>query len=245
MSSTIVTCYYKFKSKHSFQDYVFWINNFLKKINNNVVLFTDKKTEELLRCLIENKENIKVLIREIEELPLAKKYNSSFWEKQEEMDESEKHANRTKECFIIWNSKINFVKEAIELNPFNSDKFIWNDIGSLRDKRDVNNYPSYNKISKDKIDIILLNDFPRGFLGKEKFFRDNIYFSGSIFGGGKEIFLKFHDLYYKFFNAYVEKGLFIGCDQQIISSVYLKNPEVFNLIKSNDWFFIYKYYINI
>ena len=115
-------------------------------------------------------------------------------------------------------------------------------IGSLRDNREVSNYPLYEKISQDKIDIILLNDFPRKLIGKENFFKDNVFFSGSIFGGGKEIFLKFHDLYYNYFDKYVEKGLFVGCDQQIISSVYSKNPEIFNLKKNNDWFNIYNVY---
>ena len=59
--------------------------------------------------------------------------------------------------------------------------------------------------------------------------------------------IKLEELYYKKFDEYLENDQFIGCDQQIISSVYLENKELFNIVLNtnstyNSWFFIIKYY---
>ncbi len=68
-----------------------------------------------------------------------------------------------------------------------------------------------------------------------------------MFGGHIDTILKINDLYYKCFNHYVENNKFIGCDQQIISSVCVKNINLFNPIfpiecKVDPWFYLYQYY---
>jgi hypothetical protein len=55
---------------------------------------------------------------------------------------------------MIWNSKLALVREAIIQNPFGSDKFVWNDIGSLRESRFIHeNYMCNN------FDIAKLNGY--------------------------------------------------------------------------------------
>jgi hypothetical protein len=146
---------------------------------------------------------------------------------------------------------MNFVKEAIELNPFNSDKFVWNDIGSMRDYNyivihGISKYPKYNKISDDKIDIALIKKFN---VSREiqDIFQNEVHLSGSIFGGSKETLLKIIELYYKYFQEYLDKNLFIGCDQQILATLSIRHPDLFNLIKPepntiDEWFYMYHYY---
>jgi hypothetical protein len=244
MNTTLVSCFYKIKSKHSVYKYITWIFYFLKKVKNPLIIFTNIKTKKILKEIINiNKnKNIILIIKEIEDLKIVKDYDLDFWEKQYKLDDPIKHGNRTKECYIIWNSKFNFLKEAIELNPFKTDNFIWNDIGSLRDNREINNYPNQLKISKNKLDIILLDSSINNFLNKEIYFKDSIFFSGAMFGGNKEIILKINLLYYNKFEDYVKNNKFIGCDQQIISSVYIQNQSLFNPILNNDWFYLYDYY---
>jgi hypothetical protein len=84
-------------------------------------------------------------------------------------------------------------------------------------------------ILSQKIDIVLLNKFQNP---KQDFFQDSIHFSGAIYGGGIEPFKKFIQLFYDKFDKYIDNNQFIGCDQQIISSVYLDNTELFNTINS-------------
>ena len=113
----------------------------------------------------------------------------------------------------------------------------------------VKKFPNPNKISENQIDIVLLKDFA---LINPKYFQDQIHFAGAIFGGTSNTFKKLSELYYKKFDEYLSNNQFIGCDQQIISSVYLENKELFNLIKTSlkkingidPWFKLLLYYFH-
>lgn len=222
---TIVTCYYKIKSKRTHECYVNYINNFFNNISANIVVYTSKEDSKLLSKFQNDK--IKIVIKEFNQIELYKKY-SNIMKKQYEMD-NQKNTGRTYQCYILWNSKLDFLKEAIETNPFNSDKFMWLDIGSIRTQDTIDilkTFPTYENISKNKIDIVYLKKIDNQ---NQKFFQDEIHFGG-LYGGGIEPILKFHELFYKKFQEYVNNNRFIGCDQQIISSVYLENKDLFNAI---------------
>jgi hypothetical protein len=253
-SVTVVTCYYKIPSKHSHDNYNIWIHNLLNNIKCNIIIFTSLD----LFSFFENIQNInknlklKIIIKEFNDLDILKKYNMDFWSYQNKID-PQQNIGRNKECYILWNSKMNFIKEAIELNPFYSDKFVWNDIGSMRNNyfsNLISNYPLYNNISQNNLDIALLYDYDNK---STIYFQNESHLSGAIFGTSKDIFLKIIDLFYKYLDEYIQHNLFIGCDQQILSTIYIIHPELFNIINPyknnmNDciidkWFYLYYYYI--
>jgi hypothetical protein len=255
-SVTLVTCYYKITSKHANFYYEEWINILLKNLNCNIIIFTSSDLEQYFEDLRKQNTKLKmhIVIKEFHNLEIINKYN--IWDDQYSKDPTPKI--RTKECYMIWNSKMNFLKEAITINPFNSNKFIWNDVGSMRDynyiiKYGIFNYPKYNNISNDKMDIVCLINFDNKtknikhkIINKE-YFQNETHLSGSIFGGSKETLLKIIDLYYTYFQDYLDKNLFIGCDQQILATLYIRHPELFNLIKPelntiDEWFYMYHYY---
>jgi hypothetical protein len=246
MSCSIISCYYKIKSKRSHDNYDNYINNLFNSINKNVnfVLFTSKDLEEYFLIKTKLLTNVKVIVKEFDNIELLNNY-LNIWESHYKMD-LQKNTGRGIECYVLWNSKLNFIKEAIQLNYFNSDKFIWMDIGMIRNNEYIeylNNFPNYENISNDKIDIILLRNFNNQ---NQKFFQDEIHFSGASFGGHKNIFDKFISLYYNKFDEYIANNKFIGCDQQIISSVYLENRNLFNPIKpigkTDPWFYLICFY---
>jgi len=249
MSTSIVSCYYKIKSKRSHDNYNNYINNLFNNINSNVnfIIFTSKDLENYLLDKTKRIKNIKIITKEFEDIKLLTQYNQ-IWEKQYNLD-LQKNTGRGIECYVLWNSKLDFIKESIEKNYFNSDKFIWMDIGMIRNNdyiNDLNNFPQYNLISDNKIDIVLLRNFSNP---NQKYFQDEIHFSGSMYGGKINIFKKFIKLYYDKFDEYITNNKFIGCDQQIISSVYLENMNLFNPInpngKTDPWFYLVKYYSSI
>lgn len=177
-------------------------------------------------------------------------------------------SNRSKECFILWNSKLEFLKEAIDLNPFGSDKFVWNDIGNVRNpfiKEVISAYPKSVCVSEDKVDITVIRNpglsaamlekihVYRSSGGNVPCFQNEILLSGSIFGSSAETLLKFHTAFYKMFDYYLSENKFIGCDQQIMASILLTNPELFNLIDPykvglpkgvDPWFSLQFFYIS-
>ena len=150
------------------------------------------------------------------------------------------------------------MKKAIELNPFSSDKFVWTDIGCLRTSDNsiiekIKKYPIYENISNDQIDIVLLNPIQNY---QQLYFLNESHFAGSAFGGHRDTILLFHDLFYNRLNIFIEMGLFVGCDQQTISSVYNENRHLFRCIDTidpwpndmwdkegdNNWFYMWKFY---
>ena len=259
-SATLVTCYYKVKSKHTFYEYTIWIKNLLLTIKCNIIIFTSADKAEWINSLaLKDRMHhepdsqigcVKIIIKEFQDLDIVKRY-PDIWDDQYAKDPTQDI--RTKECYMIWNSKLALVHEAIILNPFGSDKFVWNDIGSLRDIRfvyenytQILKYPLYENISSGKIDIVLIEDFN---VQNQIIFQNEIHLSGAIFGGGREAFLKLIDLFYRNFDMYLENGYFIGCDQQILSTCFQQSPELFNLIipdysdhTIDKWFYLYYYY---
>ena len=74
-SITVITCYYKVKSKHSFEDYSQWIKNLLLTIQCNIIIFTPaEQAESLTRLAMQNRKhldvnkNVKIIVKELEEL---------------------------------------------------------------------------------------------------------------------------------------------------------------------------------
>jgi len=243
---TLVTCYYEIKSKHSNLQYRKWIQMFLQNLQANIVIFTNNKLVRYLRrCTQHIQSKVHFIICPFKKLDLYAKY-LNIWKKQYEMDPN-KECGRTIGCYILWNSKFKFLKRAIDLNPFQTEKFIWNDIGNVRNLSQIEflqNYPNLNKISNDQIDIIYLDEYQNL---TQTFFQNEVHVSGSIFGGPKNLILELHTKYYQLLQKYVDNGKFIGCDQQILSSLILENKTKFNLIKPtntivNRWFWLYYYW---
>lgn len=250
MSVTIVTCFYKIsKCKHSFSEYDNWIKNLILNLKKSqVIIFTNNDNYEYINSLFITNNNIKfhIIIKELDDLLISKKYSREFWVNQHNMD-TRKDTGRGIECYKIWNSKFSFLQEAIEKNIFNSDKFIWNDIGNVRDSRIfplLNDYPNYEQVSKSVLDIVILRNFV---YDNQLYFNEEVHFSGSMFGGGKEVILELCQLYYLYFEMYARQNKFVGCDQQIISTLYLKNKNKINAIYPKNysvdpWFYLYQYY---
>jgi hypothetical protein len=245
--ATIVSCYYNLKqSKHKPLEYDSWIKNLLLNLKANIVIFTSSADkpyiEDILKCNAALRYTI--IIKELTDLEIYKNY-PDIWDFQELIDPNQK-CGRGKGCYMIWNSKIHFMKEAMSINPYNSEYFIWNDIGNVRNNNIVHlldTYPEKTKISRDKLDIVLLKSFYQ----IQDFYCNEVHFSGSMFGGHKDTILKMNELFYKSFDDYVKNNKFIGCDQQIIASIFVKNVGLFNPIfpidcKVDPWFYLYQYY---
>lgn len=247
MDVTIVSCYYRLKkSKHRLEEYTQWIRNFVMNLKDtNLVIFTSKHDYEYIHSIMNNKSiQYKVIIREIEDFSISQKY-PLIWNRQAEMDPTPS-CGRGIECYKIWNSKFYFLKQAILYNPFHTDYFVWNDMGNVREDKIIpylSTYPYSKKFSRDKIDIILLNDFR----DNKIFLQNEVHFSGSMFGSHKDTLIELHDLFYHYFELYLKNGYFIGCDQQILGTLFILHPEKFNAIYPVDshvdtWFYLYEYY---
>jgi hypothetical protein len=250
---TIVTAFYLMKSKFHPDKYKEWILNFIK-LKINCVLFTNQITKEWLETWMDMSK-IHLEILEMDNFITAK-YD---WMKQYEMD-NEKDRNHSRELYMIWNEKINFLKLANGKNPYQTEWFLWCDIGSLRQEIFS---------SEDFTQSIVFKDLEK----KTYFFRlydryyHNPYFMKDInkylckkcdlnvIQGGfilvhSDTCHSVHQEYYQLLDKLYEMGLFIGKDQccylsLVLQSKHIKVLEINNhsyiKIFNDVWFFVYPF----
>ncbi len=256
-STTVVTAYYRIKSKHDPQKYEEWMHNLLVNVGKSckMVIFTSPELVQYIENICEkNKKGatFTVISIEIKDLKIAQYYSKNVWWKQYSLD-PQKACRRTVGCYLIWNSKIWFMNQAIERNIYGSDKYIWTDIGSFRNNDSavcasiLEKFPLYERISNDKIDIMLIRPYLPHEMNQIVFF--NTVHLGGIFGGGVNAVRQLYKLFYESLHFYLTNNHFAGCDQQILSTCYMRNPKLFHLIQKknpndlwNEWFYLYKYW---
>ena len=247
---TLVSAYYRIKSKHLPEEYLKWINN-LVLLNKSFVFFTNKEFMPTLKKIRPKEYHYKTVFIEIEieNFYTFKKFYQEF-NKSFEIDIENKY--HTVPLYLIWAEKCMFMKKVILRNFFNSKCFYWIDAGYFRDGKNkmhkyLSNWPSTKKCFEDKKLLI----------GQVKHFSENekkniIFFdpaahkrlerdvnvAGNFFGGQAKNFIKFVNFYYKALRLFIKKKLFIGKDQNIFTYVAFSHPEIMNLVLCNN----YKYF---
>ena len=137
-------------------------------------------------------EKTKVISLEFDKLEAFQKYGKNFWISQKEKDFEEYH---THELYAIWYEKKEFVKKAIELNPFQTNKFVWCDAGICRNedwKNSIKTFPVSYKIPNDKFLVLRITDFEQ----HDDFLKINCV-GGGILAARKELWLEFAKNHFK------------------------------------------------
>jgi len=248
--ATVVSSYYEFNSKHTVEQYKIWIRLFLESISCYLVFFTDLKSKDFIEdCRKLYKDKTHIIILDKSEWN-ANKYGEEIWNKQFEKDD-EKGIHKSPELYKIWYEKKEFVKKAIELNPFNHDDFVWTDAGFLGRRPEIiqliKNYPNANRIPTNK--MLMLNYFP--FTLKDNIEMHGIIGGGSgkpriqgaIMGGHKDVWYKYDTIYDSMIQKYIKADLFMGKDQTIMASIVLNHKDIISLLELKDicpesWFYL-------
>lgn len=251
--ATIVTGYFQLeKSKASHEVYKGWMQNMLA-IKNPMVIFCDEYNIEFIKELRkENIENTKIILTRFEDF-YSHRYINNFIQHQQY--DSEVSRGHNAYLYMIWAEKSNFLKRAIELNPFSTEYFLWVDIGCFRKPNtEFLNWPSSKRISEiphDKVLLLSVYPFSEVELSIKNIdelpsFQFTNRIGAPIFGGGKNILLEWHKKYYEMVENFIINGRFIGKDQSIMNSVYLLNQDICDLVTwkqpCNDiWFYLQEY----
>ena len=251
-NTTIVTSYFKIRSKHYSWQYARWHSNFLR-INHPMVFFIDinhyKKIIHKRPIKYRNKTIwIKTNISDFN----SYKYFYEDFKNSYKIDFENQLHNPL--LYMIWAEKINFLKIAGEKNFFHSKCFYWVDSGCFRKgyimKNFIEDWPSPEECLNDG--RILMNQKKEH---SEEFKKKIIEFDidthirlqksfsvdASIFGGEKKYIYKFYDLYYDTLKKYLEHGIFIGKDQNIYAYIAYTNPDLFKLVCYKYFFGLQKY----
>jgi hypothetical protein len=234
---TIVTAYFRVKSKHSSDKYDNWMRNIFS-LQDCMVIFTQPDMVETVKSLRAHALNKTVIVvqQSMADLPVSKLYqethNNSFWQDQLIMDKEGKQ-HKSFELFWIWLSKSWWVLQAIEQNFFHSDFYMYSDIGCFRNS----GYNGKTLIQHPEITnntVLWMAHHkpnpPPVRLWNDKF-RDkaNFYHSGSQGAGTVLAWRRFHRVFAETMDQFASNGLFIGEDQCILQSAclgtYTENSE--------------------
>lgn len=252
MTTTIVTAFFNFSKKKFHTNYYhYWINNYLPNINNPMVIFTDNESYDLIKQMRSSYEKITdIIIIDLKDFYTYKYID--YWKNDIQRDHENNY--HSIELYMIWNEKTNFIKLAIDKNIFNSEYFIWTDIGMIRENYYIpliQNFPNNKKIEElDKSKIYLLNlknkiegnDYPT-----EKYrYKDCI--GGGVIFGHKSTLNEWFNEYYNMLELFIKNDYFAGKDQSIMANVCIKNPNLIKLIipenspYNNDWFYMLHFF---
>ena len=136
---TLVTCYFdisgKYAAKKHSTEALQWASKGVLRLETPIVVFTDQPDQ--VELLAKGRRSPMLLIpTEFEKLPTMrylprmKELRSRDWRAKVDKQSSE--------IYALYFSKPYFVGRAIERNAFNSDIFIWIDIGSIRGWAGIN-----------------------------------------------------------------------------------------------------------
>ena len=185
----VVTCYFQIKSKYPMECYMAWMKNMLA-IQTPMVIFCDKESYPMIHA--QRPYSTKIIITTLEKFHSYKyidTYRANY-----DIDHERYHSP---ELYLLWAEKAHFLKQAILMDPFHSETFLWVDIGCFRNSSPVK-WP--NMASLDKAKVLALNVTP--FTEEEicctketlpSFLTTN-RIGATIFGGGKEALLRYHYL---------------------------------------------------
>jgi len=249
--TTIVTAYFALNiSKQNHNTYLNWMQNMLM-INNEMVIFCDNKSYNIIYKFREPFINkTKIIITSFQEF-YCYKYLQSFIKDYQK--DPEVKIGHNIELYMIWCEKSNFLKRAIELDPFNTNFFLWVDIGCFRlPNTKYLNWPNTNKMPINKVLLLSVEPFTNNELNcyMNKLPQYNSSYKrigGTIFGGDKNILLIWHKKYYEMLEYFISINNFVSKDQYIMACVYLLNKEIAELIPAKSigfddiWFYLQNY----
>ena len=244
---TVVTAYYNIPSKFTSDTYWKWISN-LCKIPCNLIIFTSQDLQPKFEQLRKDHMNTRIITLEFDKL-----HHYQYIDEYREHLKMDFYKKHSPELYIIWAEKVKFVMNAIKSNPFSSDKFIWCDIGAVREPKFMNvfqNFPQYDKVVDDKMTFLLLSepssqDFipdDNGIIGK-KYEDPRPRLGGGIHGGDITSWTRYDKLWDETLQRYFKARRFAGQDQCIMYTIVLEHQDLFHIVRpkiygGDPWFYL-------
>jgi hypothetical protein len=243
--NTVVTAYHRVPSKFKPGKYDDWMKNMLS-LQDAMVIFTETAMVDQVKGLRRHALNRTIIVPlELNDLPYGTLYQKSFWLDQLNRD-PEKRIHRSYELFWIWLSKSWCVSEAIKLNIFHSDLFVWSDIGCFREKRYNGKTMIQHREQVPPHEMIQMAHHkpnpPNQELFNDKYkLKPQFYHSGSQFAGYKDTWVKFHANFLETIDRFLEHDMIIVEDQAVLQSTCLTYPDLcayvpFTEVNDNHYF---------
>eukprot|EP00532_Pseudo-nitzschia_australis_P005567 CAMPEP_0168173220 /NCGR_PEP_ID=MMETSP0139_2-20121125/5752_1 /TAXON_ID=44445 /ORGANISM="Pseudo-nitzschia australis, Strain 10249 10 AB" /LENGTH=481 /DNA_ID=CAMNT_0008091085 /DNA_START=452 /DNA_END=1897 /DNA_ORIENTATION=- len=263
--NTVVTGYFRVRSKYHSSEYDGWMANMLR-LQDAMVIFTEPALIDQIKELRSHAANRTLIVPvQLDDLPVARLYSDAFWQDQLDRD-PEKRIHRSYQLFWIWLSKSWCVTQAMRMNVFQSDLFVWSDIGCFRrgskfkfktlvQHREVvppnemlqmahhkPNPPPQHKHSNNDSNNKSSSTSSSLVLFNDKYKHGkHFYHSGSLFVGYQNTWRTFHRHFLETIDRFLENHMIVVEDQAVLQSTCLSHPELcayapFHLVDDNHYF---------
>lgn len=248
--ATVVSCFYKIPSKHPFSNYTKWIENFMA-LEMRTIIYVNKESYAFLHLRYPETEMRQYVLKEFSEF-ITSEYD---WKKDEAVDH-ELDRGHNSLLYMIWNEKPFFVQDAMNRNIYNTEFFMWVDIGCFRDSSLLSmfkGFPNPQKINKDKLQFLQVKPFEdaeRANLENiDERFRYVNRIGGTMFTCPKSKVNTFAEIHKSLLSDFSLKKLFKGKDQSLFAFHVLQHPSLFELVirpsdtpsKNDEWFYLQDY----
>lgn len=255
---TVIACYFKIqRSKHNHKKYEKWMIKFLASVSSPLVLFTSEASFD--RKLLKFRQNYPTtlykidshwsILKNIEQLR-NKTYIKNYKSNQFILDpEKIKHNS---DLYVIWNMKSFLVNKIAQLNPYNSNVFIYSDIGAWRNEIIID-WPNESVV--ENLMHILNNRILFGQISNSKikkllFYPQGDFIEGGFFMGNKNAIQWFENNFWNLHDSRMKKNYFIGKDETLMNLLAFEPKTMYSIVRLNAdndctyerWFF-YQYFL--
>ena len=213
----------------------------------NTILFVDEDSHLFLSSLYPESQTRKYILRPFEYFTTS----SLSWEHDEAVDH-EVRVGHNRKLYMIWNEKPFFLLEASKINPYNSDHYMWLDIGSFRSEgMKFPGFPLITKMNMNKIQLLNIEPFSKGEFVNPHMIDERFRYVnriGGMFLCPKILLQRFSDIHFNLLKEFQNKKIFKGKDQTLYAFAFIQNTDMFELITPlskigyDSWFYFHEYF---
>lgn len=232
-SATIVSAYYDIPSKRPKDYYYQHIQRFLQSIQTPMVFFCDASNVPLFLSWRGDLPCVFVSLPQTN-FHAYKLYGYDFWKRQCQIDPETYH---TPELAALWYEKKIFVRQAINLNPYKTDYFLWCDAGCVRTEAWNPLIHTFGQnitmMEPGKLYFQKIHDLgaPPGMTPLYSF--PEYAIAGAIYGGHKDMWDWFIEAYCHMIWTYVQNEKCVNMDQYIMASIAVLHSDKIVCIDKN------------
>lgn len=221
-------------------DYLPWFKITLQ-LNCDMIIYTEEKIKDFIIQHRPKKYKTKIIVTKLKDVPYYKyKYRIETVLKSSDYKSKMKDLNRIEcnlpEYTIIQYSKFEWLRNAIDINPFDNKYFFWIDAGC---SRFFENFNLQNQFPGPKTSELLKNiedkffcqtrlDINRTIKIPNFFYTSHNLIYGTLFGGNKNIISFMADSVKYVFEDLLKKNI-VNNEQLVLAYIYDKCPNNFHI----------------
>ncbi|RNA07902.1 hypothetical protein BpHYR1_042651 [Brachionus plicatilis] len=223
--TSVISIYYDLsESKHSSRSYKKWTANFLKSVTSPLILYTDEPTFANLKphfVSLDINATIYIGQSHWDFFKLIEKWRHRFYVEKYmtyQFQQDPENYIHSPDLYAIWNSKIFLTNKSAHENPYNSNFFIYNDVGAWR-LGEIANWPDsdFCQILSQKIgDKVLFSQV------NEYSMANADLIEGGFFAGTHSAIQNLTLEFYRLHDEWMDGKKFIGKDQTLMNELTFK-----------------------